>query len=405
VTARGGDTTLPPRRTGTAASALEAEAVDWHGLKTIAGPWKALAGRALEPNVYADPDFMIPALEGLGLADRVRGVCIWRTGGSDNGTGDGGRRLEGLMVFTRSYRWGLPLSVGDGLMHAYSTSSAPLISADDAEDVLRCLLAWLGAAGAPFAMMFPQLPGDGPLFELIGALADETGLAVSLTGRHERAVLDVSAAGPDYLTQAVKSKTRSKYRRLRKRLGETGVLVDACVDDPGGLAAAVQAFLKLEAAGWKGRQGTAMAAEPATAAMIERIVTGLAASGQCRIEMIELDDAPVSMMVSLGVGDRWWIWKIAYDEAHAKMSPGVLLALHLTEAALKRQPAEFIDSCAAPGHPMIERIWTQRRPFADMLLVSLRHGRAGQALAIRLEAARRKLRGLAKALRDRLRGG
>ncbi len=403
MNATAGDTTLPPRRTDTVASALEAEAVDWHGLKAIAGPWKALAGRALEPNVYADPDFMIPALEGLGLADRVRGVCIWRTGGSDKA-----RRLDGLMVFTRSYRWGLPLSVGDGLMHAYSTSSAPLVSADDAEDVLRCLLAWLAAAagaGAPFAMMFPQLPGEGPLFDLIGPLAEEVGLAVSLTGRHERAVLDVAAAGADYLTRAVKSKTRSKYRRLRKRLGETGVLVDACVDDPGGLAATVPAFLKLEAAGWKGRQGTAMAAEPATAAMIERIVSGLAATGQCRIEMVELDDAPVSMMISLGAGDRWWIWKIAYDEAHAKMSPGVLLALHLTEAALKRQPAEFIDSCAAPGHPMIERIWTQRRPFADLLLVSPRHGRAGQAFAIRLEAARTKLRGLAKALRDRLRGG
>ena len=103
-------------------------------------------------------------------------------------------------------------------------------------------------------------------------------------------------------------------------------------------------------------------------------------------------------------GDTAWFWKIAYEEALARFSPGVMLATDVTEALLANPTVTRADSCAAPDHPMIDRLWRERLPLSDRLFMAAPDAGLSFALASRLEATRRLAIGQAKRLRKRLRG-
>jgi hypothetical protein len=61
-------------------------------------------------------------------------------------------------------------------------------------------------------------------------------------------------------------------------------------------------------------------------------------------------------------------FKIAYDEAYARFSPGVQLELDNVHLIHARPELEWMDSCAVPGHPMIERLWSERRTVESWLI-------------------------------------
>jgi len=91
--------------------------------------------------------------------------------------------------------------------------------------------------------------------------------------------------------------------------------------------------------------------------------------------------------VLLRSGDGAWFWKIAYDEGASRASPGVQLTLDLTDAILGDPAIAWCDSCATPGHAMIDSIWHERRPISDRL-IALAPG-FDFALACRMETLRR----------------
>ena len=81
------------------------------------------------------------------------------------------------------------------------------------------------------------------------------------------------------------------------------------------------------------------------------------------------------MGVELDAGGRAFFWKIAYDETLAGYSPGVLLTRALSRRLLAESRMNLVDSCAAPDHPMIDRLWPDRLEFTDIALASPGGGR------------------------------
>jgi len=371
---------------GGAPEGYAVELADLTALRGLGDGWAALSERAAEPNVFYHPGFALPAIEALGFADDIEAVLVWR-----ETPGAGGRTLVGLFPFVRRWRWGVPISVGEALIHPYATSSAPLVSTDDAPETIRAFRTWLDTdPQAPAAWIFRVHPADGLQYDAVWDAAVNAGEAFELFGDHERAVLNTAGLDTAYLQEALRRKSRREYARLRRRLAEGGDVTFTCDEAPEDVARAMGEFLVLEAAGWKGKQGTAAASVPATEWMLQEIAERLGADGRCRIHALRLDGKPVAVTVSCGQGETWWLWKIAYDEAFAQYSPGVLLILDITEAALKADSPVRYDSCAQPNHPMIDRIWRQRRAYADILLVSGRLSPKRQRTATRLETLRRQ---------------
>ena len=86
-------------------------------------------------------------------------------------------------------------------------------------------------------------------------------------------------------------------------------------------------------------------------------------------------------------------FKTTYDERYARFSPGVLLQRENLDL-LAREDIAWSDSCAAADHPMIERIWREKRTIARISIAIGGPLRRTAATAIFRAETRAKLQGL-----------
>src|SRR5512135_2323234 len=105
--------------------------------------------------------------------------------------------------------------------------------------------------------------------------------------------------------------TRKKLRQHRRRLAETGALEAKTVTEPEQIGRAVDEFLNLEAAGWKGRERSALLCNPPDATFTREMMTALASQGEAWIHALTLDRSPVSMQIVLRAGATAFTWKTA----------------------------------------------------------------------------------------------
>ena len=357
------------------------------GLAAIADEWRALARRAAEPNVFYEPDFALAAA--VVLAPDAGAVLVH---------GPEPRRLIGLFpcrIERARYAIRLPLLVG--WTHAYGPLGTPLVDPDALVPAVKAFVDHVANdRELPKLMMMPYLVEDGPVaIALADAIARRGGRLASF-GRHQRALLAPPGDRAGYLDAALGRKKRKELGRQRRRLDETGSVAFRLSREPADVAAAMADFFALEAGGWKGAGGTAAAQATAIRRFMESATATLAAHGQARVARLLHADRPVAAAVLLTSSRGAWFWKVAYDEAAARASPGVQLTLDLTNAVLDEGDIAWCDSCATAGHAMIDSIWRERRPMVDQLIaIAPRYF----TLACRLETLRRAALATARGIR------
>jgi CelD/BcsL family acetyltransferase involved in cellulose biosynthesis len=361
-------------------------------LDRIAGAWRDLASRALEPNALLAPDFAIPAIRHLADAAGTRVAAVWRTDAA-------GSRLVGLWPMRASrHRWGIPLRAAVAMAHNYGPLSTPLIDRTHAVPAMDALVDALRSRpmGARL-LLIPFLTCSGPVAEVLLTVLAARGLRHRLVNPFARALASPSTGA------ALGTKKRRELARQRRRLADLGDLSVIRASTPTQVADAVEAFLALEDGGWKGRAGTATLQRPDRAFFLRRAVLGMAREGAARILLLALGGRPIAAGIAFLQGGRAWFWKIAYDEAYGRFSPGVQLAVAMTDELLA-SGIDSIDSVADPGHPMIDHLWRERLEMADGV-IDLRPGSSllldGVAM---LERTRHAARHRLGRLRARLRG-
>ncbi len=175
------------------------------------------------------------------------------------------------------------------------------------------------------ALVLRDVPRDGPTSTLVEPLARADG---HLTGRWESLRTPRLALGGTRAEERTSSKFRANLRRRARRLCELGAVALERVDGRGGRAEvdrAVDDFLRLEASGWKGEGGSAIALDAALAGFYRRVAHDAAARGALAVRALLLDGRPIA--VHLGIVHRgvYLLPKTAYDESLGQVSPGQLL--------------------------------------------------------------------------------
>jgi CelD/BcsL family acetyltransferase involved in cellulose biosynthesis len=380
---------------GTIEPALRVEWRPLAELAPVAGDWRALAARALDPNVFYEPAFALAAQAVFG---RDAGAClVWSRGVTSRLVGFFPARIE-------RRRYGIPFPVLCGWTHPYAPLGTPLVDRDASDAAIGAWLDHLARDKAlPKIVLLPYLPRDHNVSRALDAALNKRGGKAVSFARHERALLSPGSDRESYLDHALGHKKRKELRRQRRRLGENGVLDASDVTDADEVAKALNDFLVLEASGWKGRAGTAAADHADIRTFMERAVKDLAAEGKVSAHRLTLDAHPIAAIVTLYSGATAWTWKTAYNEAFAASSPGVQLMLDVTEALLARSDIAQTDSCATAHHPMINHLWRERLPLADRFIRVGPEHKGAFALACTLEASRRAAITTAKSLRDLMR--
>lgn len=211
-----------------------------------------------------------------------------------------------------------------------------------------------------------------------------------------RAALDLNGDFDTWLNQNFDHKRRKELKRLKARLAEQGTLTLEELTPGGDLASHIKAFLEVEASGWKGRRGTAILNSATTA---QGLAAGLAAmfvQGKVRFWTMYLDRKPVASLFALVNNGEAVLGKIGYDQAFAKFSPGVLVIIEATRALFAEPGLRLADSNAIPGHPMIDRIWRDRIPCADVVIAGSSVSATAFALVSRYHGTKDAMRMAAK---------
>jgi CelD/BcsL family acetyltransferase involved in cellulose biosynthesis len=206
-----------------------------------------------------------------------------------------------------------------------------------------------------------------------------------LVHRRARALLRSGLAPADYFEASLGAKKRKELRRQFARLSELGKVEFERRDDGDGLDTWADRFVALESAGWKGAEGSAIACDPATTGFFRAALAGAAAAGKLERLSLTLDRRPIAMLANFVTPPGAYSFKTTYDETFARFSPGVLLQRE-NLALLAREGVAWADSCAAADHPMIERIWREKREIGRVsVAIGGRARRIAAALLFRAE--------------------
>lgn len=322
-----------------------------------------LSARAIEPNIFFNPRFLAPAMPRLD--DREVRLAVIRDGNEHRS------RLRLLVPFSVEKP---PIPVGVPVMRTWSNPfgplGTPLLDRDDPVGVVEDFLAMLSRPHLklPKVLMLPEMRLDGPVASVLKTVAETSGLPLLTVGRTERPFLESKLDGKAYLKETLSPHHAGEFRRQKRRLAEEGELVHHVARSPDEIRPAIETFLALEAAGWKGRKRTAMAADRYRAAFAREAVHGLAERDMCRIHSLTLDGKPIASLIVFIEAGVAYTWKTAYDERYAAFSPGVLLLIEVTIQHLEDPNIELTDSCAVPDHPVASRLWRERKPIGTLMI-------------------------------------
>jgi len=243
--------------------------------------------------------------------------------------------------------------------------SNPLVDADYVEEAARALAAFVATERETAALILDPIDPDDASG---AALTDAFVMAGHEPIRYaewERGALH-RRAEPTYVDEAMSAKRRKELRRLRRALGrDLGgevELVDRS-DDP----SACDEFLRLEGAGWKGSEGTALLSNPATAAFFRSMGESATAAG--RLQILSLEGAGRTIAMQCNLIDRGTLFgfKVAYDDEFSRYSPGSLLEVDAI-GLFHEKGLAAADSCAAGDSEMINRIWPDRRRMQTLIV-------------------------------------
>jgi CelD/BcsL family acetyltransferase involved in cellulose biosynthesis len=243
---------------------------------------------------------------------------------------------------------------------------APLLREGRERDAWRGLLGVLDADRRAGDFLHLRLvDADGPAARALRELCRDEGRAISEVARYERALLHSTLSAEDYWTQTVRSKKRKELRRQQNRLAECGAITRAVLTDASDLTGWCDAFLALERSGWKGEEGTALGSASHDEAFFRQACDGAFAAGLLDMLRIDCDGRPIAMLVNFVAGNGGFSFKIAIDPEFGRYSPGILIEIDNLARVLDDRRAPWMDSCAAPDHPMIDSLWGERRAIVQ----------------------------------------
>lgn len=366
------------------------ELLDWDAALRHWDSWDDLTKRALENNVFLHPGFALSAVQHLPIARRPAFLFVWA-----------GEAREGPGALSGVFALHIP-APGSGRVarlwcNEMMALGVPLLDRTQGEAAIDAMHRYFAYEQRHVdAILIPQVSLSGPFATLALQHASAGKLGMAVLDRRYRAVVTHHDEPEAFLQSYISAKKRKELRRQRRRLEELGALAYTSARSPEDVRAAMERFLTLEASGWKGNQSTALLSDPSTATFARSMSRYFARQGACHIDALELNGEPIVMGVVLLSGDTAFYWKTAYDEAYARLSPGVLFSIELTIKMMASGTHELINSCAVPNHPMIDHIWRERIEMGDLCIATGGATTANFGTAIAKERATRALRAFAK---------
>ena len=212
------------------------------------------------------------------------------------------------------------------------------------------LLGGADKAGEELLRITRQLPGFALQFSVLQQDPDHTSFPLPESPSHVESLEYIRTARitlPAKFEEYWKSRgtnLRHNLARRRRRLAEKGYSLELhALRQPEQVAEAIREFGKLEAKGWKGREGTAVAEGNVQGHFYREVFEGFCARGQGVIYQLKLNGQIAASDLCLVHNGMMVILKTAYDEELNDFSPAFLM-----------REEEMKELCAAGSMRLIE---------------------------------------------------
>lgn len=158
--------------------------------------------------------------------------------------------------------------------------------------------------------------------------------------------------------KSMAKKWRAEFRKKRIRAERLGT-VSVDIDCPTGsaLVQKLDECIRIEASGWKGRNGTAIRDRPFLHRFVRNYAATASRRGTLRICILRIAGQGVAMKIGVEFQNRLWFLKTGYDEDWMHISPGMLLTHEMIRYAFSKKLTgyEFLGS---------EEMWQHAWPVA-----------------------------------------
>lgn len=230
--------------------------------------------------------------------------------------------------------------------------------------------------------------GDGPFFENLQALANDQKRQLFSYNEFSRGVFRPMVDSETYFKTVLSPKWRRNLPEKYDKLNNIGHLETLELKPGDDLDYWLKSFFALEASGWKGKLGTAIACSPIDVRFFEELSKGGFDRRQLQILMLRLDDRPIAMQYNLVSHQAVFALKIAYDEDFKRYSPGMLLGVEAFKLFHGRPDISWVDSCpTAPVNTDREDLWNESRLIRHILVST--SDKVGKTILRFLPTARR----------------
>ncbi len=201
-----------------------------------------------------------------------------------------------------------------------------------------------------------RIPAASPLIPALRAAMKGRGMVAVRPARASPTIaLDEGWKMPE---SQFNSGRRSDFRRAARRAAEEGALgFEMLSPGPEEFDALFDEAIAVELRSWKREAGTAILSDPAKERFFRAWFRAASAAGALRIAFLRIGGKVVAMQLALETLGRYWLFKIGFDEGHARCSPGNLLMLETIGWAARRGLASF--ELLGDVEPWIATFWTR----------------------------------------------
>lgn len=328
------------------------------GLAALRPEWNALAATANTP--LTSHGWVYACAEAFGPDERLAVFLVRDRGGL--------RALAPLMI-EDSGRGARLVSL------SHRTGEPEQFLYSDQQALVR-LCKMVAKSGLPLSLT--RLDSSAPELRSFEAIPRTDAVSIARRGSTQTAHVPLGPAW-DKFEAALPSSKLAWLQRKRRKLDRAGrVSFVPIVPDPDSLDGLLAELFRIEAAGWKGRAGTAILKDPWMLRFITAYARNAAADGTLRLFFLKVDEVNIAAQMHVVHASRLWQLKIGYDEQWSKCSPGVLL----THEILRYGCEVSLEGCEFLG---VTEEWQRRWPVEIRQQSSIRvypiSFRGGLALA------------------------
>ncbi|MES2322143.1 MAG: GNAT family N-acetyltransferase [Pseudomonadota bacterium] len=180
---------------------------------------------------------------------------------------------------------------------------------------------------------------------------------------------------------------QSNMKRYDKRVAADGMAQRfASITDTAAMSGAIERYVALEGAGWKGRKGTAIGSKPEQYRFYRDLMLQASQEGNAMVCELWFGERLAASRLILRQGQVHVMLKTGYDENLSTYSPGRLLLLAVIENAFASFPGELLEFYTDADANLLEwctgKRWIQhatqyRWPVAAIAMVGLNSFKPG----------------------------